>query len=506
MKPINDYEVPHPLDRKGQLEAATRILESDAKYIILEGHTGIGKSALAAHASKFYRVMVAMETKSLQKQYMESYGFTESLGRNNFTCSEISVPADECPLIKCNTNCDYKLSRLATIASDRVAINYKKYILDVLLIEQHNTDILFLDEAHRLPDVVMDNSGIKFPWQHRFLQMRPRVIPPGSSPVSRKNGIKALLDMLRVAKSNEPPWREGIDPKPREYIQWERMVMRLKMTIGFIHNGENIDSWYFDGSDGVNLIIKPKTARYNFKLMFNAPKIVLMSATPGNPQVLARSLGIEDEYEYVYVPGEYDHLRTVYDLKGPRLKYSSPDSEYFKQAEIISNTLATLPEDYSGILHTKSKRHARMLKKMLEQQPNISKYFYIIPDDVKGTENQLEWWNGIRHPGACLIHWAFWEGVSLDDDNFTIVCKTPFPSAAPGYDKARMDYDKYLYRQSTANDIEQACGRIERGKPEHYGPNANKFVAIADGNFNMVKSSMSNHFRNSIEVYGNGSG
>lgn len=503
MKPINNYQVPHPLDRKDQQSTIDEILASDAQYLIVEAPTGSGKSAWAAYAGKFYRTMVGTETKSLQYQYENGYGFTVSVGRGNFECDEIAVNAEQCPLSRCNDGCPYKRSRKAAIMSDRVAINYKKYTLDHKLVTQHNTDILFLDEAHLLPDIVMDNSGLSLPWRHRFINADPIIVPPGSHPVSVKNGIVALRYMLDCVRENEVPWNEGNEPKSRDRIQWERLGTRIHTTLAYVLSSSNTGSWYFDGSDGENLIVRPLTAKFNFSRMFDsAKKTVLMSATPGNHAVLARSLGIQDNYEYIGIKGEFGpEDRPVYDLRSPKIRFTSPDSAYFEQAQVISNALHALDHDYTGILHTKSKKHARLLKKMLEKQSNISKYYYIVPDNVNGTENQAAWWEGVRHPGAALIHWAFWEGVDLGEDNFSIVCKTPFPPATPGYAKAKMDYDPYLYRQQAANYAEQACGRVRRGFDDHYGPNAKKFVAIADGNWTMVKSSYSNSFLQSIKVF-----
>lgn len=498
MNPINNYRTPHALDRKDQLSTIESILASRSKYIIVDAPTGSGKTAWAAYASSYGRVMSLVETKSLQSQYSDGYGFDLSLGRGNFQCGEINVSAELCPNTRCNADCEYKVSRMVSLQSPRTISNYTKCILDRRLADGHNTDILFLDEAHRLPHIVRDNSGIEIPWNHKFIQLASRSIPAGNSPVSRNHGIKALKDMINAMRDNEVDWMEG-EPKTRDRLSWERMNMRLRSTLSYIKATENPQAWFYDGTDNTKMIIRPLTAMYNFPLMFDtASKIVLMSATIGNPQVLARRLGI-DNYEYISIDGEFSpDMRPVYELPAPKISFRSTEADYIQQAKVINNALNLLPSHWTGILHTKSKKHAYKLQSIFNSLPDTSFHFLVMPRDIRGTEKQLEWWKKNREPGTILIHWAFWEGVDLGDDNISITCKAPFPFSGDPYGKAMLAYDRDGYSQSTACDIEQSCGRPRRGHDSHYGPDAEKFIAIADMNYIRVKSSFSNSFRNSI--------
>lgn len=503
----NQYELPHPLDRTGQQETADAILASPKKFVIVSAPTGSGKSAWAAYASKFQRTMVLTETKSLQiHNYQGSYDFDVSLGRGNFECEITGGDAELCPATRCEMNCPYAHNRRKAIASPRLANNYSKYTLDWILNTRHETDILFLDECHLVPKIVMENSGLEIPFNHKFIRMERREFPNGSIPVAIREGQKALSDMMTNLKRHEPAPPDGDTPKTRDRLQWERLRTKLLTARGYMSDAENPNSWYYEGGD--NLTIKPLTSRYNFQSMFNtAEKVVLMSATIGNAHTFASELGIERDYDYISIPGEFGpEDRPVYDLNCPRISYRSSDEDKDQQAKIIANTLDTLPPYYTGIIHVKSKRQAYELQSRLTNHSKQN-WFCTIPREVTGTENQLAWWDANREPGLYLIHWSFWEGVDLGADNVSIIAKIPFGYLGDDYNRAKFEYSKNGYFQESAQYIEQAAGRVRRGHKSHYGPNAEKFVAIADSSYKRqgkriaVESYLSDDFRKSIKEY-----
>ncbi len=499
---IDDYQLPHPLDRTDQLSTIQRILASNAQYIIVQAPTGSGKTAWAAYASQYLRTMAVVETKSLQAQYQEQYSFMPSYGRNNYLCADTGENAENCPNTSCHLSCEYAIARRNTIQSPRVIINYAKYALDQRLTDQHNTDILFLDEAHRLDDIVKDKSAIEIKWDHKFIRLPPMSFPEGNHEISIKRGNEALAKIAWAIKENEVVDSVG-QPKSNTRIQWERLSRKVKTIRQFIALDANIapNSWFYSSKDG-KLTIKPLTAKHNFKKIFNtAPKIVLMSATIGNnPKPLADALGIDD-YEYIEIMGEFGpDMRPVYDLGAPSISYKSKPGDYDEQARLIVNAINNLPKHWTGLLGVKSKSQARELSNRLNARSE-SAWFVTIPQSVTGTEHQLAWWEANRQPGTYLIHWAFWEGVDLGKDNVVGICKVPFGYAGDTYGKAAMDFNRSMYQQKPAWDCEQIAGRVRRGHDSHYGANAKKFVFIADGAYRRIRSRFSNAFAASIKPY-----
>ena len=117
-----------------------------------------------------------------------------------------------------------------------------------------------------------------------------------------------------------------------------------------------------------------------------------------------------------------------------------------------------------------------------------------------GTEKQLQWWIERKQvaPGALCITWSFAEGVDLYDDNFCLSADIPFADQGDEYGKARFEYSIPLYMWEAATELEQRMGRIRRGDVSHYGPMAEKVVAIFDSNWTRVKPYLSDDFLESI--------
>jgi Rad3-related DNA helicase len=125
---------------------------------------------------------------------------------------------------------------------------------------------------------------------------------------------------------------------------------------------------------------------------------------------------------------------------------------------------------------------------------------FFIPSQNKGTDDQLQEWYDHRQPGTYCIAWAFHEGVDLGGDDIGIMAKAPYPSIGSNYEKARLEFDRSWYLEKTAYRIEQICGRLRRGRKDHYLPGA-KQVYIADSAWQSrrLKSLLSDDFRRSIK-------
>jgi hypothetical protein len=59
---------------------------------------------------------------------------------------------------------------------------------------------------------------------------------------------------------------------------------------------------------------------------------------------------------------------------------------------------------------------------------------------------------------------------------------------------AQLKYDQRFYKWNAAIMTMQASGRIRRGEVDHYGSDAEKLVAVVDGNVWSLRGYYSNHF------------
>lgn len=503
--------MPHPLDRPWQQETYDKIINSDAKFIIVQSPTGSGKSAWAAQAAcDGHRVISLSHTKSLQVQY-EYYDFASLFGKGNYKCLDLDnsqqmeidlglkpeeLTADICVVSRknrdeCYDTCPYFVAKWEFLSSEAGALNYHKFLSDRRLIEDFNPEYLFLDEAHLLSDLVVDFAGITLNWKSRNLQEYcSSVIIDKPQPLAIIEGRRFLQELLSSLKSYAPLHpKEGGDAK--KYKWWERLKERVDIVLG----GMDIapECWFIK-SDSDKMVIKPLTARFHFHALFDkAPKLVMMSATIGKIDVFTREMGITD-YEYIEVPNAWPSpMRPIVELDAGKMGYKSTREEWIKHSQVIANAINNCSDDVTGIVHSPSKWLAYDLADRLGKMTRRPMH---VPQENIGTEQVIQDWIDAREPGKICVAWNLWEGVNAGEDDICIVAKMPFIDFSEPFDKERFMFDGKAGYQRVANKFTQGLGRIRRGKPEHYGNG--KLVAIADGNWKRLRKYISQDILDSI--------
>jgi Rad3-related DNA helicase len=491
----------HPLDRPGQQAAFDFILNSQKKYIIINAPTGSGKSAWAAEMSKHYRTLVLTEHKSLQStNYRDQYQFDILYGKSNYPCEDKERKKLHWTCFDCGNpdcQCPYNLAEMNCLKSLRVSLNYAKFLMSGDFVDRYNPEILFLDEGHNVPDIVTEFIGFGLEWKNEFIKYLSPPEPMRLTFSEAMHIFKQCLGALEKNKPKRPETNSNLSQKDVKYAmekwrKWKHLKQKLEITAALLEKGEPLD-WYFE-AEKEKLIIKPLTAKYHFKRMFDAAdKVVLMSATI-KPSI-AEELGIgENEFDYYEVPHIWPApLRLVHDLGCPRMNWESTDYDKGKQAEIIAKFLS---RSVSGIIHVSSKAQAAELKEKL----NYHGFDIWLPPDGQGTDEQLQAWYEARRPGMYCISWNFHEGVDLGNDAINIIAKIPYTNIGSGYEYAKMEYNQQAYLERAAYRLEQASGRNRRGEFGHYQPGA-RFVAIADGAWHRLKSLLSVEYVKSIRKW-----
>lgn len=491
------YKLPHPLDRPGQPEAMDWILNSNKKYLILCAPTGFGKSPLAACASIGYRTLALVLHKSLQStNYRDQYDFDILYGKSNYPCLErnkkgsqstflpqIKWTAFDCSNPHCA--CPYQQQELNCLSSQRVSLNYAKYLMSKGFTKRFQPEIMFCDEAHNLPHIVMDYVGLTLRWDNEFINFKCR---PDPERLQYSEAINYLRQMYKAIAANKPNREKDL----ARWRKWKRLHRKI-LTTGELIGKKEPEDWYFE-VDKEKLLIRPLTAKYHFKDMFGkADKVVLMSATI--TPAIAERLGLdEDEFDYHYVPSPWPvPSRLIYDLGGPAINYKSSEADKQENARLISSVLRS---DCSGIIHVSSKNQAYEIADRLSRF-NDDYYEFHYPMTGTSTDEQLEEWQVQQQPGAYYISWNCHEGVDLGNDAINIIAKVPYASIGNNYERACLEYDKGWYLEKTAYKLQQACGRNRRGIDEHYLPGARQ-VFIADSAWHKLKTLLSDDFIRSV--------
>lgn len=519
-----DYGIDHDEFRPYQqesLRALQRLSRGIRGNTVIEAPTGSGKTLWPASMGFRGNVVALCRTKSLQvENYADEYDFDELMGRSNYPCVHpMSYPGstvNDCmyfagDMHKCLTysSCPYIVKRERMLKSKKASLNYSlwMYTRNRGRMRDKRIDYLFLDEAHQVPDLVIEWAGMEVgEWTiNRYSLPEPPDIDGqgGGLMVGRTENPTGLASewMARCINRLKQVWlklysRKDIDSR-KEAGRVERLGYRVRASIDALNT--NSASWYIR-SGGKKFVAKPLTARHHYHDYFSGDHhTFLMSATIGDYDLFAQELGISNDANKVIVPHVWDaKVRPVHVLDCPRMGYNSTANEYVEQAAQIANAIKKLPRDWTGVVHHSSIDGSGLLAARLAK--HLGDRVLLMPQ--YGTERQLAWWEEERRrvEGAIMISWSMWEGVDLKDDRICIVAKVPFASLGDGYEKARQMYDSRMYLQRAAWQLEQGCGRIRRGYPEHYDTDEEmvKFVAIADGNWTRVRKYLSDGFVDSL--------
>lgn len=525
-----DWGLPHDSWRPGSFETVQWALNSHSKFLILQAPTGSGKSGIATAISQpKEKVVVLTQTKGLQHQYEDVYGWPILMGKNNYPCvhyyAEADATAEDCfyegEMSRCEyrIECPYATAFWQAVNAPRVCLNYALWmsIRGILRGLKLKYDLVVCDEAHLLPDLTLDWVGIQLTMERIFNNELPMIpkIPWDPNPIGREppqglalnwlgECILVLKDRLERAKGDRP-----------KDLMVRRRTNRMKLRLECVKQAlvDNPGLWYInsgpmacEGRPG--LVIKPLTARLHFPGYVAEPTVkqtLLMSATIGNPKVLGQELGIPD-YDYHVMENQWPpESRPVYTIKGmPHMGNTSAKADagiFETQADYIARFIKSYPEDWDGLILVTRKTEAKLLADRLARRGLGNRVF---PAPEVSTIEQARAWEARKKKvrGSLLITWNFWEGFDGVEEKMLVVTKVPFPrlGSAGTYERARTEYDKEFYKLQTSLTLEQGCGRVRRGTPDHYNSDGieRKAVLVADASISMIKGMMSDGFRESI--------
>ncbi len=540
-----NYGLKHDEFRPGQRESIEWML-SQTQTTIAAAPTGSGKTSFARAISQDQRTIALVRTKVLQKEnYAEGYEFMPLFGRSNYDCvhpdADDGIKADQClfaeqGMLYCQHGqsamnqahpkadadyrdiqpCPYVLAREQTKKSGRSVLNYAYWLHSYQ--RWPAPQVLVCDEGHQLSDLVLEWAGTSISDEMRTrwgLAPFPMIrgnggLLNGSQPATGRalGWINQTLEKLRVIYK-ELADRGVIDEKARNQAsQVESLGQKLRATSEALEQAPN--DWYIKSGPGAHngksaFIAKPLTARHHFKRYFTneAWRLVIMSATIGDPKVFAAELGL-DEYAFLDIPSQFDaEVRPVVALDVPRMGFKSGQAEYDKQADEIAKSIKHCPGDWSGIVHTSSKAETFRLAERL-QRKGLGDRIWTATDGMS-TEQMSNAWHerAKKKPGSINVNWSMWEGYDPDPSinlKICIAAKVPYPPLGDEYEIARRNYDGKMYLQRAAQAMEQGLGRSRRGHKSQYDFNGEKngLVAIADGSWKWVKSYFSPALRESI--------
>lgn len=539
------YGLSHESFRPNQLESI-QWLEDQNQTAIVAAPTGSGKTSFARALSQKQRTIALVRTKVLQKEnYAEGYDFHPLYGRSNYECvhddADYGTTTDQClyaeqGMLSCIHGlsamskvypkgdddyrnvppCQYVLAREQAKMGYRSTLNYAYWLNSYQ--RWPAPEILVCDEGHQLSDLVLEWAGASVSDDLRIrwgLTPFPMIkgnggLLVGSQPATGRALAWINQSLMKLREVYKDLAERGvIDEKARKQAQQvENLGQKLRATAEALELAP--DDWYIRSGPGVHngkpgFIAKPLTARHHFKRYFTneAWKLVIMSATIGDPQVFASELGLND-YAFLDIPSQFEpDVRPVVALDVPRMGYKSTPVAFDKQATAIANSIKDCPGNWSGIVHTSSKAETYRLAERL-QRKGLGNRIWTATDGMSTEQMSAAWHEQARRkPGSINVSWGLWEGYDPDPDinlRICIAAKVPYPPLGDDYEIARRGYDGKMYLQRAAWQIEQGLGRSRRGHRSQYDFDGEKngLVAMADGSWKWVKNYFSQSLRDSI--------
>lgn len=523
----SDYGIDiHAEWRTNQLESVEWVLAKQG-YTMLEAPVGSGKSAIVtAVANRGKKSISVCLTKLLQSQY-EMYKWNIVKGKSNYPCVHADVPddatAEDClypdNMRSCEyiSDCEYHRMKIRALSSSKINCNYALWLTSRYL-KEWEPEYVCLDEAHGLPDIVLNWTGIQIdlhdlrewnlPWFPDIESDRHSLFAINNS----TNQAKSWLEACSIKVSNESNYKALNMPEPekKKYLdRAEKFMHKIGATLAGLYRNES--DWYiksgrevtWDGKPG--FICKPLTARHHFNSLFNhAENITLMSATIGNAEVFANELGIE-RFEFRTVESSWHpSTRPIHVLDAPKMGNGSTRKDpkaFDKQADVIAEFIKEYPKDWSGLILVTRKTEAVHLAERLSER---GLYGRIWPFPDKPTDIQLQKWEQqkSRYKGQIGVSWSTWEGYDGQEEKILVIAKCPFPQLGKenSYERSRMLYDPKFYRLETGLKLEQGAGRIRRGEKRDYDTDGEvrKAVAIADADIRTIDKYLSQGFKDSL--------
>lgn len=525
---IRDH-FPYAKPRSQQIEIMNAIEAAwhDKKYFLVEAPTGTGKSGIAhAIAGWTGSAYVLTETKMLQDQYIGEFAMAKSLkGKSNYVCARnAAFTAETSPCVmdkdmrdvcrglrdengKSTWNpdlekhmgeniCPYYIARDAAFESEMLTTNYD-FLLNIARILWDSEgkspmwfrSVAICDEGHCLEDKVASHATLTLDTKKitkRFkvnLDFGPfdgmsendliEILMASKEPLDKR--LAEIEKTLNVGQKNAYTFAdnrlENMSAKAAKVI---RDLMGDHKALKRIIDSMNLywkhkeDDWVVRTlDDGHTIAATPLTARRFFKKMMDpvCDKVVIMSATLGDPDAMIEELGIDpSEAMAIRVDSPFDPnkspviLAPVLDLS--RNAFSANEQ---KLVDTVDEILAAHPKE-KGIIHTGNYATTKaILTRSRFQHRLIGKQAG--SEDRFAASNEELVRQHTESPGpTVLISPSMHTGVDLRGDlsTFQIIVKLPFMSLGDERVKKKASLSDLWYANDVWKKIIQAAGRSTR--------------------------------------------
>lgn len=457
-----------PSFREGQLDLATRLAFSPARFPVLNAPTGSGKSLVVMTAAKLLdlRTLIVTPQKALQDQYCRDFDIADVRGQANYSCPkfhncEIGA-ANDCPLRRSadsSNRCPNILAIDHARNSPAVVTNHAFWMTQGKAKTGENPppgigtfDLVVLDEGHGSPERLADFCKVELV-ERELESLLDASFPTNHSLLSWSEWARAIGQKIPTALKDTG--------SPRERYRLLSIGRDLAELSGIAT--DRTTEWIFQLLEsGSKATFTPVWATsYAERLLFQSTlKVILASATmlPNTGKYLGFD---ENESEYIDVASGFDPRNQpfIYCASGVTVTNKSTDSEIrvltSKYDQIIDAW-----KGHKGLLHTQS---YSLQERILRSSRNRHRFIVCERGGLSGAGAIAELKSSRRD--MIVVGPALKEGHDLPDDNarFQILARMPLVNnVTDPVTKARCDGIPAYSMDRTSIDIQQIAGRITR--------------------------------------------
>ena len=219
-------------------------------------------------------------------------------------------------------------------------------------------------------------------------------------------------------------------------------------------------------------------------------RVLLMSATPGDPEIERIKLGIpKEEFAFIERPSIFPvQNRPVFYWPVAKLSYNSGPEDWNRIAAAIVQVAGSGQwAERKGLVHSGSKANARKLVDLCNRLTGSTRFF--THGDKKGeAAAALDLYKRSPDP-LVMVTASFTTGLDLPYlIGWQVIAKVPYGSLADEMTARRrafrdangVDFGQRVYQSEAMNTVVQAAGRIVRARDDS-GP-----TFILDGNYAML--------------------
>lgn len=507
----HDWERFFPFDRvrPQQVDAIDAILNSflhaKKRFFVLQGETGVGKSAIAVTVARFLEsldshcsgehqqgVCVLTTQKILQQQYIDDFELVEMRSiksassyacKRSFgsTCGEtrrmLKTLKERCDstIVECRSDCTYVDEKRAFLASRLGVTNYSYFLSETMYAGTIKPKrLLVCDEAHNIESSLSNHIEISF--SSRFARRSLNIDEPRAADAcSVAEWVKcaykpALLAHIAatatlISDALSSGASDDLIALARENERLDKHICKVNRFLkDFDESNWILNMRVHDDGIHRSFDFKPvDVSRFAEERLFRfGERVLCMSATILDNETFCRSVGIpEHETEFLLVPSPFAvENRLIHFMPVGSMSRNCIDETLPKLVEAVKFILEQHKKE-KGIIHAASFKIANYIKL------NVRSSRLLIHDSENRSDVLEHHKSSAR--ATVLLSPSMAEGVDLAGDcsRFQIICKVPYPSLGDAVIMKRMQNDRKWYDLVTARTLIQSLGRSVRSEDDH---------------------------------------